>query len=136
MIIEYSDNGRITHIINDPVPEGMEQVLNDNNCRFIVISGADGASDLNALRDCFIDNQTVHLRPRFTLPDTVTVLANGIDEYTVTGLPAGTVVKVNGETHIIDGDFIIASDMPAEYEMEFECWPYIPHTMKVLANAS
>lgn len=56
MIVEYDDDGRITHIISNPVPAGMEKILQANGSRYVV-------SDEGGILTHYVSNGAVTPRP-------------------------------------------------------------------------
>ncbi|SOC47636.1 hypothetical protein SAMN05892877_1322 [Rhizobium subbaraonis] len=78
------------------------------------------------------DEGDIVARPTLDVPETASIIADGISE--VTGaLPAGTVVRFNGAVATTDGsDFGFTTDMPGTYVFDFQPpFPYIPRTLTI-----
>lgn len=68
-------------------------------------------------------------RPKLRLrPDKVSIEANGQDAVTITGLPQPCKVIVDDELiyDIEDGTAEITCDIPGQYIVVVDCWPYMP----------
>jgi hypothetical protein len=62
------------------------------------------------------------------------IKADGKRMATITGLPQPTTVVINDEAHVIaDGRLDLVSDMPAEYRITIDRWPYLPWSATVIA---
>ena len=60
--------------------------------------------------------------------------ADGVDTLEFTGLPVPCTVYVGPDRLIVeDGSLVLTADTPAEYEVRFDAWPYLPTTITVEA---
>lgn len=158
MIIEYDENGRIFHIVNDPVPAGLSETYVSMGKTFLnmmpvpwpetpqfdpngqpVINPATGmqmmASDgsdpvqVDIVADYVLDGE-ITPRPIFNVPDRIELVA-GEDSVTL-ALPDPCTVILDGETRTIEGgELEISSPMPARYSLELSSWPYLEKTVEV-----
>lgn len=166
MIIEYEENGRIFHVVSDPVhPQVLEMMLqresgilnlppipepleherdwDTGELRY----NADGSPKMvspgvtfqrcDILSDYILDG-VVTPRPVLDLPDVVELVADGIDVRRLE-IPDPCDILIDGEPVSVSnvlGELELTADMPAEYTLEFVQWPYMPKTVKVIAHAA
>ncbi|MGV1754819.1 hypothetical protein [Agrobacterium sp. CG674] len=180
MIVEYTPEGRIMHVVLDPVPAAMFQILSDmgktylnvpptkmpdellrdedGNQVFETISqavvidhvpqmdeqgnqqfedvqvpsikhGAMVSAQISLMTD-YIEDGMVKARPVLSIPEAVSLNVGQMG--VVGGLPSPCRILVDGAEHILeDGELEIEGEMPAEYEIVFDQFPYMPATMKV-----
>lgn len=75
-------------------------------------------------------------RPTLDLPDLVEIAADGTDEAVLPGLPDPCHATIDGQpTEVTGGELVLTSIMVAEYAVILDQWPYMPQTVKVIANA-
>lgn len=158
MLVEYNETGQITHIVSDPVSDGLIEVMQTNNRTFLslppqpttmvseVIKLDDGTEQMleypsgyeNAQVDIisdYVKDGLITKRPIMNVPSSVSLKPDGIDTVTVTGLPAGVTVVVDGQTYLIeDGVLEITCDTPSNYAINLSVWPYMPAQIQVTAN--
>jgi cell division ATPase FtsA len=166
MIVEYDDDGRISHIIHDPVHESIVGTLHEMGRQFLdlatipwppqpVIDKATGEpmidEDSGAIivasqgydspsvdgESQYVLDGAIEPRPTFKAPELVEIVADDVDEKVIENLPENATLLVDGEMHQLDGTTLtIASDMPAEYEIRIQKFPFIERTVKVIAHAA
>lgn len=76
-------------------------------------------------------------RPRFTPLEQRTIRADGVHKTTISNLPAGTILRFEGENHPIDdGLFEFLTAVPGTYRFALRGpWPHREQTVTVIANA-
>lgn len=146
MIVEYTPEGLITHVVRDPVPEGLFEVLEANNVIYanfppIVEKETDeeGVEHTKSITYTELDLQTDYIklpekvvakRPIFNFPAEIVMTVG--NSYTLSDIPAGTKLWMDGQEIEIEGETLeLDGDMPAEYSMVFINGVYIIHRMKV-----
>lgn len=184
MIVEHTPEGRITHIVFDPVHpdvlthvkgEGRtfldlapiklpdEPLLDENGNQQMErhvepLFDEDGSPLLNdagealyqvtmtpvfltnrikpvevSLFDDYVVGGEIAKRPSIALPDLVELTVG--QAKTIADLPRPCAIRVDGEAMTIeDGALTLEGDMPAEYEIAFDQWPYKPATVKVIIS--
>lgn len=159
MLIEYDENGRIHHMIHDPVsPEIVEimvargalnvpptklppePVLEDGQ----PVLGEDGQpvmTERSIFHKCdimgdYILDGAITPRPIFPFDDVIEIVAD--EQHTVSlTVPDPCQIRIDGEPMTITGGQLeLTSDMPAEYIVELVQWPYVEKTIKVIAHAA
>ncbi|TKT78437.1 hypothetical protein [Aquamicrobium sp. LC103] len=101
----------------------------------VMISNGFDFAKVDLLRDYVLDG-AVTARPTLRVPETVEIVADGADEHVIEGLPDPCQALVDGEEmEITGGSLAISSDMPAEYVIRFDQWPFMPAETKVIARA-
>lgn len=116
----------------DPVT-GEPKVNEETGQPLMEVNGHDYA-DVNILNDYIYEGE-VYERPTFEAPELVQLVAGGAT-HTISGLPVGAHVIVDGDRYEIeDGSIVLSPDMPAEYTMYIHAWPHHPRTVKVIVNA-
>ena len=156
MIVQYEEtSGRIFHIIDDPVPASIVEFLTDSGAVMLNLQPVPKSSQqvenpatgevvdvvsewaepkVDIATD-YVDltNLSICPRPNFDLPNDVSLSVG--EERRFYGLPTGINVTFDGLTETItDGVVEISAEMPAQYELTFDYFPYMPHTMKVRVN--
>lgn len=115
--IVYDTSGRIIRALGGPALEAGQALL-------------DVSSDGRPLADLTGDRLMVvegGLAERPTLPgfDRLEVRGDGEDAATLSGLPAGTVVYVEGAAYApTDGTFAVVATLPGAYRVTVDAWPY------------
>lgn len=143
MIAEYNTEGRIVHVIHDPVPPELltffqqrEDQTGYVNIPYVEDSGIPRVLD-PALFYIDIAGEDKYLAQRPPLPielEEYTVQADGVDEIVFNNLPDPCSILLDGvPTTVTGGELTIASDMPAEYVIQFRAFPYQDKTVKVTA---
>ncbi|MBA8881740.1 hypothetical protein [Phyllobacterium myrsinacearum] len=165
MIVQHTDEGFITNIMFDPVPDEIVQAMTNKNIKFInikgtplppeqllhPISGEMVVDELGepifqspGLRDVIIDlshdyvfDGAITPRPIFEAPDIIHIKADGVDMQVVENLPEGATLIVDGKIHMLEGTSLtISSDMPAQYDILIQKFPYLDRTIRVVADAA
>lgn len=148
MIIEYEEDGRITHVINDPVYPGMADTLTAQGVRFadfppaeiVIEEGEDGPVTESVLAECdiatdYILNGTITRRPTIAAP-AEHVMTVG-EQLILSSLPDPCTVYLDDQAYTIEaGTLTLDAEMPAEYTLRIEAWPHLPATVKVTINAA
>ncbi|QPC91455.1 hypothetical protein [Mesorhizobium sp. INR15] len=165
MIIEYEQNGRIFHVISDPVhPMVLEMMLtresgvlnlppiqkpleherdwDTGELRYNEDGSPKMVSPGVIFQRCdiagdYILEGVVTARPLFDLPDEVELIADGADTKTLE-IPDPCDITVDGEPLTVSNvlnELELRADVPAEYTLEFVQWPYMSKTVKVVAHA-
>lgn len=66
------------------------------------------------------------------------ILADGVDEATITGLPTECNVTVSGpvdgSTPVTNGTFAMTADIPGIYMVKIESWPYLKQEFEIVAT--
>ncbi|WLR91013.1 hypothetical protein [Shinella zoogloeoides] len=132
MIVVFDPaDGRIQQTVFDPIPPGLERVLTDNGQNFLFTHQEIGPSIYD---DYFVSDGALTRRPDFPIPHAEISLGVG-EGIALEGLPQPCRIFVEGAEIVVnDGELTIESDMPAEYEILFDQWPFKPATVKVTIN--
>lgn len=137
MIIEYTENGQISHIMFDPVPPGVVDVLTEKGSRFLDIppvSTSEGTTTAKAdIFTDYISEGQITPRPVITLPEDMTIAVG--ETAVIDGLPDPCWLRVDDERiEVTGGSLEIEGEMPATYEIEIDHFPYMPSKVKVTVN--
>ncbi|MBP0439577.1 hypothetical protein [Tianweitania sediminis] len=63
------------------------------------------------------------------------IVADGLDEAVITGIPAGFPFTIDGAPYTADGEPIqLRSAMPATYRLAINHFPYVPFEMEIVAQ--
>lgn len=82
----------------------------------------------------YVQGRVIVERPTFTIPDVITVVADGVSEETFM-LPAGTkVIHDEVESVLADGELTLSADIPGSYTLTLDHFPYKPKTITVIAE--
>jgi hypothetical protein len=83
----------------------------------------------------YIVDGTVTPRPTNpTTPSGLSVVADGTDLFTLSGLPNPSTVLVDGTPYeVTDGVFEVSFDLPGSYRVQVEAFPYLPVEYEVTA---
>lgn len=129
MIITLTPEGRPLAYVNDPVPEGYQDLMREQGTRFIEMAESDLPGDLFFKYWANESNQLVP-RPEFAAVEDVQLSVGDTISW---DLPPSTWVAVDEEAPVeIDGTTLeIEADMPAEYTLSFSNWPYVEKTIRV-----
>jgi hypothetical protein len=136
MIIEHNSEGMITHVVNDPIPAGLVEVMDENGATYLNFPPVK-KGDETVFVECdiqfdYIRDGKITRRPTFDLP---TELDLKVGETKIFQLPAGTKVYVDGEpTTLEDGELEIGAEMPAEYQLYITNFPYVEVFLKVTVH--
>lgn len=133
MIIEHDETGRITHVVNDPVPEGLAALLLDKGRPFIEVGSDQPKPDLAA---DYIEARAVCPRPSMNVTLSKTrIAADGVDTAVISGIPDGATVRLDENEHVVTGGNIeLTSTMPATYRIAVESWPCLPFEIEIVAE--
>ncbi|MGO7308777.1 hypothetical protein ACCS91_33520 [Rhizobium ruizarguesonis] len=137
MIIEHNSDGLITHIVFDPVPPDLFQVMDDNGIAYLSFPPMVTEEETKNV-ECeialdYIKDGQITRRPALQVPESVTLRVG--ETFVVTGLPDPINVVVDGQVNEITGGSLeLDPDMPAEYTLFFDKWPYQAATLKVTVN--
>lgn len=140
MIIEFDNDGKIFHVVSDPVPDGLLAIMRDHGMQVIEVkpnkvfdeAGEHIRTDrleIDMARHFVLDGE-VRERTEFGLPVDLNLTAS-----TTFHLPIGTRVSLDGETFLLeDGSITLEPEMVADYSLLFEAPGYVTHTMVVQVN--
>ena len=155
MIIGHDAKGEIVHIVFDPVPTGLAALMQANGETVVEIppepvydgtfdeAGNPGISEYisaEASHDThYVLDGAIAARPAIDLPSEITAEVG--DEIELVGLPGSPadpcLVHIDGATHQVgDGELFLDADMPAEYSILIEKFPYQRKTIKVTINGT
>lgn len=181
MIVEYDKAGRITHLVFDPVPEGLANIMDKNGATFLdlppiplpdlpvldesgnprfettydqifdehnnAVLSEDGSPLVQVIEtpvmqtgrfeyasvdinSDFVSEGAVHPRPGIDIPESIRLRVG--ETITVPGLPVPATVYVDRNQYVVeDGVLEIEGEMPAEYTIRFDTFPYLTADMKV-----
>lgn len=137
MIVEYDATGMITHIVNDPVPPGLVDLMRERGRTLIELipdyseDGA-GAAEVDLIGDYVdVDTQEIKKRPVVEFPAEIT-LAIG-DSYKIENLPDPLSLVIDSRRYeITGGELELEGEMPAEYFIYVDSFPYYPSRIKVV----
>ncbi len=135
MLILYDAEGRITSTVGTYQP-ALKTRYDELGAAYIETREHFPGIDL--FIDMYVVNGEVVPRPEFpgTL-DKTTIVANGTDTATLSGLPVPCVVRLDIQTFTVeDGSLEITSDMVATYNINVEHWPFKDWAGTVEAVAS
>lgn len=63
------------------------------------------------------------------------ITADGIDEAILSGLPEGTVIRVDGKDIVVnDGSFEFSTEQSGFYRIDLVSAPYLPERWEIIAN--
>ncbi len=158
MIIEYEGDGptpgRIWHLIGT-YGEGHFKMLAEQGKPYLLLIFGEASEDwLVSLSAAGIPFAVLPERPaldlmsegyveagvlcqRLPMPVTLSrteIVANGLDEAVLSGIPSRAIVTVDGEPVAHDGVLEISSAMPAAYHVHVECWPHLPFAADITAS--
>lgn len=85
----------------------------------------------------YIVGRMLTARPAVCSGADVSIIADGEDEYALTGLPGGTDLTFGAETFVIDdGQFIFSTALPGRWDVDINPpFPFQRQTFRVTANA-
>lgn len=74
-------------------------------------------------------------RPTLAGFDKLEIVADGIDEAVILGLPDPATVRVDGEAiEATGGEFRFAADVAGEYAVTIDAFPYLPYAVTITAT--
>lgn len=85
----------------------------------------------------YVVNRKVVARPPMGLSlDKPVISADAVDVVTVSGVPVGTLLRVNGrkEGVVTDGTVEFSTDIPGQYRLRFQLFPYLTEEIVVDAG--
>ncbi|WP_044563843.1 hypothetical protein [Azospirillum sp. B4] len=131
--ITYDDAGRIHAFGTLSVPDALvdQNVAAQARDGLAAMLGS-GHPDTDYVRDGAI-------LPRPPLPataDKAEVVADGTDAVAISGLPAGTIVTLDGQSATAEGGTMdITTTLPGRHQVFVSCWPYRDLTLEITAHA-
>ena len=151
MIVTHYPNGEISTIYLDPVPKDQAGLLEAAGTLFVNLPPTpvyDGTFDDNGNPNIkeyisaevdhdahYVQGGTLASRPALDLPDEIEVEVGA--EIELMGLPAPCMVVIDSDVHQIeDPDLTLDADMPAEYSILIEKFPYQRKIIKVTVNGT
>lgn len=83
------------------------------------------------------DNWRVEKRPKVRPKvSKASILADGVDETQISGLPIPCQMMVNGEVVVVDdGSLELSADVAGQYVVEMDQWPYVPWSTTIRARS-
>jgi hypothetical protein len=138
MIIEHTPEGLIRHIVFDPVPPDLFETMDANGIEYrnfppIMTENGTQNVECDPMLDYINDGQITR-RPAINVPATAQLTVG--ETFTLTGLPDPIEVILDGEvSELTGGTLELSADMPAEYTLVLEKWPYQTAILKVTVNA-
>lgn len=86
-----------------------------------------------------VDGEPMARPAQPTVADKASVLANGEDAVTISSVPSGAMLSVSGPVTvspqpIADGTAELVFDVPGDYVVRVECFPYLPWQATIEAN--
>lgn len=139
MIVEYAEDGTIIHIVNDPVPVGLVDIMLANGAVLIdlpPVQTPEGLkfAEVDFMRDFVnVTTKEISSRPVIDMPSEVNLK---VGETTVlSGLPDPIHLLLDGEpVEITGGELELSGDMPSSYILTVNQFPYMPSVTKVVVN--
>lgn len=132
--IVHDADGRITQTVEGEVDETFPE-------RVAALGGTAAQVPLQDIFDrrvheiYFRDGEVVRRPIIDAAPSKLQISADGVDTSVIDGLPRPCEVVVNGEAYTIDdGRLDLTSDMPADYEIRIDHWPFMPWSATVAAR--
>jgi hypothetical protein len=136
MFLVYSETGFVQNMMHEPVDDTYVERV--RSFGFNVKRVPDAWMADKTAADIWVDPATEEeqVRPLLEIHLSRTAIkADGKRLATITGLPRPCTVLINGETHVIgDGRLDLVSDMPGDYEIRIDQWPYLPWSATVSAR--
>lgn len=136
MFLVYSETGFVQNMMHEPVDDSYVDRVRSFGFNVARVVDAWMADKTSA--DIWVDPATgeIALRPALQLHLSRTeIKADGKRLATITGLPRPCDVLIEGVLHTIaDGRLDLVSDMPADYEIRIDQWPYLPWSATVSAR--
>lgn len=123
-IIHYTSEGRIIHALT-PATEEYIEAANKRGDTFAIFEG-DYPNDI--LSNYWYNIEQGEYLRREDAPFELSgadFKADGVDSITLSGLPNPCVVMVDDEEYTItDGQLVLDSEVPAQYHLRINHWPY------------
>jgi hypothetical protein len=138
MIIEHTPEGLIRHIVFDPVPPELFEAMDANGVEyhnFPPIKTEEGTQNVECdpMLDYIVDGQITR-RPAMDVPAAVELTVG--ETFTLAGLPDPIEVFLDDQVSELSGGTLeLSADMPAEYRLILNKWPYQTAILKVTVNA-
>lgn len=132
MIVEYNEDGMVTHVISSYMPQLVEK-LREMGRPFVQIQER---PDFNMVTQGYVEGGEIKRRPVLDIQVSDTVIqADGEDEAVLSGLPDPCDVWIDGVKHeVTGGELRISSPMPATYRIAIERWPYMAWAVAIEAS--
>ncbi len=127
----YNRDGLILYSIEHPAPETTEDTLRSHNQNFVI-------GPKKHVGSIFVDTSKKVVKDRSELPaswnGTNTVPADGVSSISLNS-PNGTKVFIEEDEAgvVVNGSFEIAAEIPGEYDVRLELWPYLPKNLTFTA---
>ncbi|MBD9544241.1 hypothetical protein IB276_32880 [Ensifer sp. ENS04] len=155
MIVTHSPSGEIASVYFDPVAVDLQGLLEVNGTLFLNVPPTpvyDGTFDsdgkpniqeyISASADHdlhYIHEGAVTSRPTLDLPEDIQTTVGS--EIALTGIPASPgdpcmILIDENVYHVEDANLTLDADMPAEYSILIEKFPYQRKTIKVTVNGT
>ncbi|QWY83361.1 hypothetical protein [Rhizobium phage RHph_X3_2] len=120
----YDDNGVILR--HGKCPDATLELQGDNVLELL----AEPPADLDLGH--YVSEGSITQRPQFDIPDELELAVGESKDYAI---PNPCKITFDGVEHVVtDGVLGIDGEMPAEYTLTLEQWPYLPHTLKVIVQ--
>ncbi|MDG3442479.1 hypothetical protein [Nitrospirillum amazonense] len=86
----------------------------------------------------WVDGDDIVPRPAMPcVADTLEIAADGADAVSLTGLPTGSTVALDGQVATAhDGTMAITTTLPGTHQVLIICWPYRDLTLEITAHAA
>ncbi|WP_043062088.1 hypothetical protein [Brucella anthropi] len=130
MIIVYQDS-QIRWISEHADVEAYTANLLSQGLRYLVIDTEIDGADIAA--SYYIVDGSLSIRPIASISSTE-IKADGIDSATITGIPEGAHVRIDGYIYEISGGSLeFTTDHPGTYRISIDTWPLLPFEAEVKA---
>lgn len=126
----YEVSGKIDRIYQGEADDAAFQPMENE---FVVVC----PSDLDDSTAYVSSGQVVEKQP-LSLPESLQITADGIDEAVITSIPAGVTVEwPDGQTdEVTDGEVRFSVDLPGTYTLTFDAIPYLRQEVTIEAVAA
>lgn len=131
-LIAYRENGQIIYAVDEPAPENYgkifaEQGLKTGRCHRLE------TSDLLAV---YVADGAVTKRPSIVATVTkASIAADGKDKAVISRLPRPCTILIDGVPVTRKGGALtLTSDMPGDYRISVDQWPYLPWSVEIVAR--
>lgn len=136
IIVYDGDTGRCLYSVHAPVRQAMIDFYHESSIKFVYFPGDTPPETI--MQTSYVDTATGKLtdRPSIETPAEISITADGVETVRIT-VPQPCTARLDGVNSVITEGFIdIAADMPAEYVLEIEQWPYLDKTVRITAHAA
>lgn len=134
MILEHTIEGKIFHIMFDPIPDEMLQLLKEQNKIFVEYQG--NLSPSQIIDEYYVNNGVLKKRPLMKIICNKTeMIANDIDEIKLENVIKGSLVIVNNFSDTSKDETItLTTDIAGEYKIQIDLWPFMTWEKVVTAK--